>query len=258
MRVEGKNKGRWVLGTGTVTLTGAQERLLSNIALASRILSLTGHDDLNQGQVSARLPGSGGYFIKNATCGFNETTPGTIVPASLEPDVKPHRLVPPELPLHHAIYRARPDVNAIVHSHSPYALIFGALDLEIRPVSHDGAYFTGRLPRYTRTSHTVLEDTIGNEIASALGPCPAILLRNHGAVIAGRSIREACVLAQLLERACMIQVIAESTRVPYHHSSPEDVAKKRDYIYSDTAIKTYWEYGVRTVKERWPEASDWK
>ena len=235
----------------------AESRLAVNLALASRMLSNGGHDDLNQGQVSARLPGIERFLIKSATRGFNEAKPEDMILAFVDPAKTVAPIAPPELPLHQAIYEARPDVNGIVHSHAPYTLIFGATDWELRPISHDGACFQGRAPRFTATSNTVLEISTGRGIARALGNAAAIFLRNHGSVVVGKSIREAAVLAQVLERACRIQIIAESTGAPYQTSSGEDVRAKQGYIYSDMSIRSYWDYCVRLVKQTWKETESW-
>jgi L-fuculose-phosphate aldolase len=241
----------------TMAMTGAEARLAVNLALASRMLSRDGHDDLNQGQASARLPGAERFLIKGALVGFNEARPGDMVWAWIDPARPVAPLAPPELPLHQAIYAARPDVNAIVHSHAPHTLVFGATDWDVRPVSHDGACFAGRVPRFTATSHTVLDMEIARAVALALGSNPAVFLRNHGSVVVGRSLREAAVLAQVLERACRLQLLAEASGAAYAVSTDDDVSRKRDYIYSDTAVKSYWDYCVRLVKQTWKEVESW-
>jgi L-fuculose-phosphate aldolase len=75
----------------------------------------------------------------------------------------------------------------------------------------------------------------------------ALFMKNHGALVVGKSIREATVLAILLERACKLQLMAEALKIPYSVSSPEDVLGKKNFIYEDTAIKSYWDYCVRKV-----------
>jgi L-fuculose-phosphate aldolase len=237
--------------------TGVLTRLASKIALAARMLSLDGHDDFNQGQVSARLPGSDVFLIKDALCGFDEATPGQVVVAGTAPDAPVARSAPPELPMHQAIYRARPDVNGIVHSHAPYTLVFGATDLELRPLSHDGAYFADRLELFTQTSNTVLSQETGDAVAKALGDGEGILLRNHGAVIVGKSVRHAAVFAQVLERACRLQLLAEQAGVPYAWATDTDVKAKREFIYADLSVRSYWDYATRKVKSAWPEAASW-
>ncbi|WP_159944664.1 MULTISPECIES: class II aldolase/adducin family protein [unclassified Nocardiopsis] len=236
----------------------SQKKTAATLAAAARSLSLGGHDDFNQGQVSLRLPGRAHMFIKGAMKGFDECVPTDIVTTPLDPADEPDPLAPPELPLHQAIYKSRPDVNAIVHSHAPNGLIFGATDLPLRPVSHDGAYFQGRLPKFTETSNTVLNLETANLVAKALGDNPALLLRNHGSVVVGKTIQHAVVFAHMLERACKLQLAAEQLNVDYHWSGRGDVAKKRDFVHSDLSVRSYWTYCLSQVRRRWPEVNGWK
>ncbi|GLZ29306.1 hypothetical protein Lesp02_14960 [Lentzea sp. NBRC 105346] len=238
-------------------MTTVPARLAAQLAFGARMLSLDGHDDFNQGQISARMPGSDTFFIKNALCGFDEATPEQVVAASVHPDAPIDPLAPPELPLHQAIYRARPDVNGIVHSHAPHTLVFGATDLPVRPISHEGAHFVDRLGLFTDTSNTVLDQETGEAIAKALDNGEGVLLRNHGGVVIGKSVRHAAVFAQVLERACRLQLLAEQSGQPYHYSTDTDVALKRDFIYADLSVRSYWDYAVRRVARVWPEAAGW-
>lgn len=239
------------------TLPPLARRLRAHVAVAARSLSLGGHDDFNQGQVSARVPGADYMLIKGALKGFDECVPDDVIVAPFDPAAPAPALAPPELALHQAVYRARPDVNAIVHSHAPHTLVFGATDLALRAVSHEGAYFEGRLPRFTLTSNTILDIATGEQVADALGDNPAALLRNHGGVIVGKSIRHATVHAHTLERACRLQLMAERIPGGYHSSSLEDVDGKRAFIYADLSVRSYWDHAVGRVNRRWPEAADW-
>ncbi|WP_328914163.1 MULTISPECIES: class II aldolase/adducin family protein [unclassified Streptomyces] len=233
------------------------DRLAAQLALGARMLSLDGHDDFNQGQISARRPGADVFLIKNALCGFDEATPDDVVTASVDHTAPAPKSAPPELPLHQAIYRARPDVNGIVHSHAPYTLVFGATDLALRPLSHDGAYFTGSTALFTTTSNTVLDIATGDLIAKELAGNEAVFLRNHGGVVVGKSVRHAAIFAQVLERACRLQLLAETSGAPYTSSTALDVAAKRDFIYADLSVRSYWDYAVRRVARHWPEAAGW-
>lgn len=242
----------------TATLSRVETNLQIMIATAARSLSLGGHDDFNQGQVSARIPGTGRFLIKGAVTGFAECRPEDVVAAEVDPGAPRHRLAPPELVLHQAVYAARPDVNAIVHSHAPYTLVFGATDLELRAVSHDGAMFEGRVPRYTLTSNTILDLPVAESVAVALGDAPAALLRNHGGVVVGKSLRHATVLAHLLERACHLQLLAEQVPGGYHSSGAADVAAKRAFNFADLSIRSYWDFCAGQVAARWPETASWR
>ncbi|MBT8163497.1 MULTISPECIES: class II aldolase/adducin family protein [Arthrobacter] len=231
-------------------LTSAQRNLVEQVSVAARSLSDGGHDDFNQGQVSARQPGSDIFFIKNATTGFDECTPSDILVASVDPHAEKHPQLPPEVVLHQAVYAARPDVNAIVHSHAPYTLVFGATDLPLRAVSHDGAFFQGRTPRFTMTSNTILTLDVATAVASAIDDSPAAFLRNHGGVIVGKSIRHATVYAHMLERACQLQLMAEAVSGGYHSSEDEDIDAKREFNFADLSVRSYWEHLARRVKAR--------
>ncbi|MDA5143872.1 class II aldolase/adducin family protein [Streptomyces sp. AD681] len=233
-------------------------RLANQLALGGRMLSLDGHDDFNQGQISARTPGADTFLIKNALRGFDEVTPEETVTAAVDHTRPAPRTAPPELPLHQAIYRARPDVNGIVHSHAPYTLLFGACDLELRPLSHEGSYFVDATGVFTTTSNTVLDIATGDQIAKELGDTGrAVFLRNHGGVVVGKSVRHAAIFAQVLERACRLQLAALSTGMEFHYSSSEDVRLKQDFIYADLSVRSYWDYAVRRAVRRWPEAEQW-
>jgi L-fuculose-phosphate aldolase len=238
-------------------LSPAEHRLVTQVAIGSRSLSLGGHDDFNQGQVSARLPGSQDFFIKAAVTGFDECTPSDVLRAQVDPDAVRHPLLPPELVLHQAIYAARPDVNSIVHSHAPNTLVLGATDLQIRAVSHDGAMFEGRTPRFTLTSNTIIDLEVARAVAGALGAAPAALLRNHGGLTVGRSIRHAVVYAHLLERAAMLQLLAERVPGGYHSSDATDIAAKREFNFSDLSLRSYWDHCAGQVRRRWPGVTEW-
>lgn len=237
-------------------LSAAEESLIGRLAYASRILSLEGHDDFNQGQISARIPRHDSFFIKKAITGFNEAKPKDMVRAHVDASIPYAPTHPPELPLHQAVYEVRDDVNAIIHSHAPYSLIFGATSLDLKPISHDGAFFQNNIGRFDKTSQTILSIDVGRSVAEALKELPALFLQNHGALIVGKSLREATILAIILEKACKLQLIAESAGSPYSISNSQDVTKKKEYIYDDTAIKTYWDYSVRRIQQL--KLNDWE
>ena len=227
----------------------AEEGLLTRLAYASRILSYNDHDDFNQGQVSSRIPNSPHFFIKEALVGFNEAKPVNMIKEFVDASIKPSPAAPPELSLHQAIYEARPDINAIVHSHAPYSLVFGSLNKELDPISHDGACFVDEIARFTFTSQTILNIDVARLVASSLGNKKAVFLQNHGLLVAGKSLREAIVFSLVLERACKLQVIALSTGLPYAVSNSADIEGKKNYIFEATAVKSYWDYWCRRIQQ---------
>ena len=179
--------------------------------------------------------------------GCNEVGESDFVQAGISGDSAPDRLAPPELPLHQAVYRARPDVGCIVHSHARACLAFGALERDIEPISHEGALFQGDVAHFTETSNTVLEQEVGAAIARALGDGIAVFLVNHGSVVVGKSIRHAVVFATMLERAADIQLRLLATGLPYSISDALDVKAKREFIFADLSVRSYWDHAVRQL-----------
>ncbi len=218
-------------------------RLADMLVKAAAILARHGHDDLNQGQVSARSPDGKWILIKHAERAFAECTRNDIIVIDSEYQ-RAITGLPAETPMHKAVYTRRLDVNGIVHSHAPYTVLVGAADLDLAALSHDGAWFAGT-PAYRASTLPVLDDVRASEVAAVLGGADAVLLQNHGAMIVGRTIREATIGALVLERACKLQVLAAGTGLRFRQSSPDDVAAKRGYVWSTSAIRSYWESLVR-------------
>jgi len=234
----------------------ATKTLKKNIALGGRLLSEHHHNDFNQGQISARLGSAEEFHIKQAIPGFSGLNPDDILKCSIDESIT-EKYAPPELPLHQAIYAARKDVKAIVHTHAVNCVLFGATDLELKPISHDATAFIDGVPRFTYTSNTILNRSVGDMVAEALGAHNAIFLRNHGVVVVGNSVRQAVILTIILEHACLMQLRAESLGLDFKYTSVSESHEKKDYIFSDVSIKYYWDYSIEQLAAQYPEIRAW-
>jgi L-fuculose-phosphate aldolase len=114
---------------------------------------------------------------------------------------------------HPAIYEARPDVNAIVHVHPPYAVAFSTLNEEFEPIHHYGAPFHGKLAMYRSPGQTGTVDR-AKEIARQLGDNRVILQQGHGSTMVGKDLREAVLLTLYLEESLKILTIARQMGKP--------------------------------------------
>jgi L-fuculose-phosphate aldolase len=125
-----------------------------------------------------------------------------------------------ETPLHSCLYRARPDIGAIVHAHAPYTTLFGLYSLPVQPVTADAVSF-----RDLPTVEFVLPGTreLGRRVAEVLGEASAILLRNHGAVTVGVDLRQAADRCHALEETCRLLLLAKLLGEP-PASIPETLA----------------------------------
>jgi ribulose-5-phosphate 4-epimerase/fuculose-1-phosphate aldolase len=201
-------------------------QLRALVADACRILDEEGHGDFALGHVSARA--GDGILIKSSGMALGETTPDDV--ALVLTDGKPERFdarLPEELPLHLALYARRTDVEAVVHTHAPSAVVLSHDPGSFFHVSPDALPFMDGLPVYP---HADLISTIvaGAAVAETLGPSPAILLRGHGLVAVGASVQEATVNAVQLERAARSALLAQSARIGEAAPAPDTASAVAD------------------------------
>ena len=113
--------------------------------------------------------------------------------------------------IHGGIYEARPDVRAVVHHHSPSVIPFGVTGVRLRPIMHMCASMGTEVPvwdsrsSFGDTNLLVTNMAMARDLAAALGPRPIALMRGHGCVVAGGSLREVVFSAVYLELNAVLQ-----------------------------------------------------
>ncbi|MBI2371399.1 MAG: class II aldolase/adducin family protein [Deltaproteobacteria bacterium] len=225
--------------------------LRRQLALACRVVAMEGHNDAIWGHVSVRRPGEDVFWIKAAGMGLEEATAANVQLIDLDG----RRLLGPgivhtELPIHSEIYRRRPEVGAVVHTHPVFATVLGAAGHRIRPVTHEGAlFFPPDIPLFDQTTDLILTRELGEAVAAALGDQPALLLKNHGIVVAGRTLEEAACWACLLEKGARAQVFALALGAPAW-TGAEEALLKRKHIYHDQALAFLWQYYCRKLRRQ--------
>lgn len=156
---------------------------------------LVAHTD---GNISARLDGN---WVLITPSGVNKGSlkPHQILRVKIEAGTVDGNGKPSvETPMHLAIYRARPDVNAIVHAHPPYATAFAAAGTALtEPVFPEMIVRFGEVPLVPYA--TPGTDRLAELVAEAIQDHEALLLQNHGAITVGQTLEEACGLMEALE-----------------------------------------------------------
>ena len=120
-----------------------------------------------------------------------------------------------EWPIHARTYAARPDVRCVLHAHPHASTLMAALGITVEPLDQDCAAFVGNLPVLDNGAVSIATPELGDEVARALGTRGALLLKNHGSVVAGADIAYVCVTAFRLEKVAETMLRAASlTKLP--------------------------------------------
>jgi L-fuculose-phosphate aldolase len=225
-----------------VTLPATAQSLREQVAWACRILALEGYADLTLGHVSARTPDGETIYIKRKGVALDEVEPDDVVDLT-DPTATLHL----ETVLHTEVYKRRPDVGAVVHGHPPYTTAFAATDSRLELLTHDAILFADGVSVFEDSAELITEEEEGRAVAEALGARRAVILRNHGVVIADKDVPWAVLSAVTLERAIRLQSIA--TTLGELRPMPQDWAERMHADkYQDRFVEEYWAAWIRRVR----------
>jgi len=232
----------------------AEEKTRRELAACYRLAHHFNWDDIIWNHITARVPGPDNRFLLNRfglrydeVCASNLITldqDGTVVDGA--PEVNITGFV-----IHGGIYAARPEINCIMHTHTPGGMAMACLQEELVPLVNDVMMFHNRVA-YHDYEGLSTERKESARITKALGQNHAMILRNHGLLTAGRTPGEAFVLMYYLERACRVQMDVLQSGRPYTVPSEavlEHAAKQYD---AHPPGKHEWPALLRLVEERYP------
>jgi ribulose-5-phosphate 4-epimerase/fuculose-1-phosphate aldolase len=230
------------------------------VAKACRILGKLDLTKAATGHVSQRA--ADGRILIRARgpdeLGVRYTTANEVIAVDLDGkklDGPDGLVAPQEVFIHTALYRARPEVNAVIHVHPPKVVIFTITNTKLRPIF--GAYDPSALslvldgiPVYGR-SITITDNQLGGEFASAMGEKRVCLMRGHGITTAGATVEEATVTAikinELAEMHYHAYVLGEPEEI-----SAEDIAHFKAKVFKkgpSAHLGATWRYYATLVGE---------
>ncbi len=193
------------------------DELLEDLVTANRILAHEGVVD-SFGHVSVRHPDNPQHFLLSRARAPDCIELPDIMEFTLDCQEIDGRGRKPYLErfIHGAVYEARPDVVAVVHNHSPSVIPFGITKHTLKPVLHMGASIGHQVRVWD--SHDHFGDTnllvenmeMGRDLAKYMADDRTVLMRGHGAVVAGRSLRHAVFVSIYLEVNAKLQMQAMS------------------------------------------------
>jgi L-fuculose-phosphate aldolase len=159
------------------------------------------------GNLSVRVPE--GFIVTPSRVEYSAIEPGDFVTVSLEGTVVAgHRLPSSETEIHRAVLMKKSHIGAIIHSHSPYATAIACLHQSIPVFVEDMAQIIGGEVHCTQYVPAGRHKEIADEVGRTIGEENAVLLANHGILCCGRSLEEALLANQIVEKAALIMLAA--------------------------------------------------
>jgi ribulose-5-phosphate 4-epimerase/fuculose-1-phosphate aldolase len=190
-----------------------EEQLRVDLAACYRLVAQYGWDDLVFTHISARVPGGEHAFLINPYgMLFEEITASSLVKVDAEGNKvgpSPYPVNPAGFVIHSAVHAARPDVVCVLHVHTVAGIAVSAQKDGLLPISQQATIALASLG-YHDYEGIALRDDEKPRLVNDLGRSASLILRNHGLLTVGRSVGEAFVTMFNLQRACEIQVAAQS------------------------------------------------
>lgn len=232
-------------------MSGTLRAELDKLALACRILEMEGHGSRTLGHAALRDPDGRGFWLKRWGLTLGEVFDHTdfqligLDGKLIAGDGKKRHS---EWPIHAGIFQARPDINAVAHTHPTWGRIFSASNEPLRPVSNAGSYFHEPPPRYSRTSELIRKAEEGDELARVLGPRHlAVFLRNHGVVFCGETVAHMTIIGIHLEEACREMLTIAASGLDWSWPDDEEQARKHGSIGKGRNIEAFFEFFARKL-----------
>ena len=192
-----------------------------DLAACYRLVDLYGMSDMMANHISSHVPGEPGAFLINAYgMMYEEITASSLIKVTLAGEI----LAKPDFGaldyginragyvIHSAIHAARPDVACVIHTHAWASMAVSALQCGLLPITQTAM-------RFLKIGHhdyqgVVLDDAEKAALVEDLRDGEALILRNHGALVVGRTVGETFNWAHRLELACRSQLAAMATNSP--------------------------------------------
>ena len=230
-----------------------QWTLRERLALTCRILFDGGHDSGLAGQITARADAPDRYFTQRLGLGFDEITASNLLLVDEDLRVQEGGGMPnPANRVHSWIYRARPDVNCIIHTHPLHVASLSMLEVPLEVSHMDNCPLYGDVAFLKDWPGVPVGNEEGEIISKALGSKRAILLSHHGMLIAAGSVEEACVLALQFERAARMQLLAMAAG-KIQPIPPELGREAHDWILTPKRSQVGFSYYARRALRAHPD-----
>lgn len=193
-------------------VSAAEWQARVDLAACYRLVAAYGWDDLIFTHISAKVPGTEDFLINPYGLMFSEITASSLVKVDLAGKKlmeSPYDINPAGYTIHSAVHEARPDVSCVLHTHTASGVAVAAQRNGILPISQQSLFVLSSLA-YHDYEGVALNHEEKVRLQADLGDANFMMLRNHGLMVCARSVPEAFLSMFTFQRACDIQVMAQS------------------------------------------------
>lgn len=213
-------------------------------AAVYRLVDLYGMSDMMANHISVRVPGEESFLINPYGMMYEEITASSLIKVDLagnilvKPDFGPlnYGINKAGYVIHSAVHEARPEVGCVIHTHSWASMAVSALDCGLLPITQTAMRFLKI--GYHEYEGVVLNDREKESLVRDLGAGEALVLRNHGALVVGRTPGECFNWTHRLELACRSQIAAMSCNTKLR-PVPQDVLEETWNNYQPGTRRPY-------------------
>ena len=234
-------------------------QLRCELAAAHRLIAHFVFVDMTYNHISARVPGEPEHFLVKADNQFMEqVTASTLVKYDVDGKQvmgSPYKASPAAYNLHAAVMKARPAIQAAIHTHSPANLAVSAQKCGLLPITQQAMRFYDRIAYYPNEVDDTTRDG-SDRVARALGDRWAMILENHGALVCGTTLPEAYIYHHFFELACRAQIGALNGRAELITPAPEvceERARKFGRVGAYDSNSRDWVAAMALVEKLYPD-----
>lgn len=194
-------------------MTLSEQQIKHNLSAAYNLLAMLGLDDHTYTHLTHRSPEQDTFYMLPFGLKFAQVTPQNLLTVNLEGDIiAGHEAIYniTGYQTHGAIYKKRKDIQAIFHLHTPHMVAVASMQRGLLPISQWALHFYDQI-NYHNYDSLVTQQHQGEQLTHDLADKMVLLMRNHGAIITGKTIHEAMFYTHHLELACKTQCLALAT-----------------------------------------------
>ncbi|VWX34652.1 conserved hypothetical protein [Limnobacter sp. 130] len=230
-----------------------------DLAAAYRLVAMHRWDDLVFTHISARVPGEEGHFLINPYgFMFEEITASSLVKVNMnceKVDNSPYDVNPAGFTIHSAVHAIRHDAHCVMHTHTVAGVAVSIQEQGLLPISQQSLFPLAGLAYHDYEGLALREDEKAR-LQADLGEANNLILRNHGLLTCGSTVADAFLNMFILQRACEVQIAAQSggaTLIPIAQPIVDGIRAAAAQVTRGLGGKIAWPALLRKLDREQPD-----